>query len=76
MLALEWCCGIDFIEASPPILNYSGRIHELRKDGWLIDRRECESHGHGPGVQMWEWRITAPPQPLGDPLRMFEDGRP
>lgn len=63
MLTRDWICGIEFLappDGYPPILRYTGRIHELRKEGWLVDRRECSHglHNHGRGVQMWQWRIV------------------
>lgn len=59
----DWRCGVDFLNPSdggPPILRYTGRLHELRRAGYLIHRRPCESHDHD--AQMWEWKLIALPQ--------------
>ena len=63
MLSRGWVCGAEFLTASPPILRYTGRIHELRRDGFQIDRRPCSHpwHDHGPGVYMFQWHIVATP---------------
>lgn len=60
-LERQWCCGLLFLDPpdnGPPILRYTGRIHELRKDGFYIDRRSCEHPWHQHDAQMWEWRIV------------------
>jgi hypothetical protein len=63
MMSNGWICGALFLSASPPVIRYTSRIHELRRDGYQIDRRPCRHpwHSHGPGVQMWEWKIVAQP---------------
>jgi hypothetical protein len=57
-----WTCGLDFLNPAdgyPPILRYSSRISELRRDGFYIDRRECENRLHDhPHSTMWQWRIV------------------
>lgn len=64
MLSRGWVCSVEFISSPPdgyaPILRYTGRIHELRRDGWLIDRRTCSHglHNHGKGVQLYQWHIV------------------
>jgi hypothetical protein len=70
MLRRGWVCGVDFLgHARPPIVRYTGRIHELRNDGYQIDRRPCQApfHDHGPNVQMWQWKLVGEP---GDPTRL------
>lgn len=61
-LRRRWTCGVDFLrpdDGYPPILRYTGRIHELRHDGWLIDRRPCKNPDHNHLFStMWQWRIA------------------
>ena len=61
MLERGWVCGGEFISASPPILRYTGRIHELRRDGFQIDRRACTHPWHEHTARMWQWHIEATP---------------
>ena len=67
----DWCCGVDFLNPSDggsPILRYTGRLHELRQAGYLIDRRPCQSHAHN--AQMWEWKLVGvPTEPVDDDKR-------
>jgi len=55
-----WVCGVQFHEAG--IYRYSARIHELRRQGCLIDSRRCDRpyHQHRDG-QMDEWRLVWEP---------------
>ena len=65
----DWCCGLGFLDPSdggPPILRYTGRLFELRRAGYRIDRRPCQAHDHGPTTQMWEWRLVGVPQPVNE----------
>lgn len=66
MLRRGWVCGVNFLNSNPPIVRYTGRIHELREDGYQIDRRPCDHpwHQHGAGVHMWQWKLVGEP---GDP---------
>lgn len=36
-------CGTEFLKEYLP--RYAARIHELRRDGWIIIRRQCDG-GH------------------------------
>jgi len=61
MLTAGWVCGVGFLtpgDGLPPILRAGARMHELRRDGWLIDRRRCQAPWHDHDAQMWEWRIV------------------
>ena len=60
----NWTCSTDFIDAH--ILRYTARIGEARKNGYVIDRRPCQSHDHGRGIRLWEWRLLATPEPPDD----------
>lgn len=62
LLARGWVCGAEFLDPPdgyPPILRYSAHFHSLRREGWLIDRRECEHglHRH-PFSTMYQWTIV------------------
>ena len=62
MLQRGWMCGIEFLDPPDglsPILRYSAHFHSLRREGWLIDRQECEHpwHNHRRST-MYQWRIV------------------
>ncbi len=68
MLA-EWCCAVDFGHSGPPILAY-----ELRRQGFAIERRRCESpyHQHRKRSSLYQWCIVARP---GEPVPLPGVGR-
>ena len=37
-------CGTDFLRAYVP--RYGARIHELRREGWVIVKSKCDRHVH------------------------------
>ena len=45
-------CGTDFLRSYVP--RYAARIHELRREGWVIDRRPCDRHEHGSTQWIYE----------------------
>jgi hypothetical protein len=73
MLA-DWCCAVDFVNAEPPILAYCARIFELRRQGFVIERRRCESpyHQHRRRSSLYQWSIVARP---GEPVPLPGVGR-
>ena len=65
MLLDGWVCSTGFLAVYLP--RHSPRIHELRKAGYLIERRLCESHDWHESTQ-YEWTIVAVPYyPEGEP---------
>jgi len=54
MLEAGWTCGTEFLDERLP--RYAARIHELRADGVLVERRACERHSHRSG--QFEWRAV------------------
>lgn len=59
MLLDGWVCGTDFLAAYLP--RHSPRIHELRKAGYLIDRRRCEHPYHEHESAQYQWTIVGVP---------------
>ena len=62
MISRGWLCGIEFLsppDGNSPILRYSAHFHSLRREGWLIDRRECEHpwHNHREST-MYQWKLV------------------
>ena len=64
-----WVCAISFNNGSfdrgKPILRYTARFHDLRREGWYIERRKCEDIWHTHDAPIYEWRIPPvdPEQP-------------
>ena len=69
MLSGGWVCGVSFLETHLP--RYSPRIHELRREGFQIDRRICQHPWHDHWTVQYQWRIVGLP---GEPGRLFGDG--
>lgn len=60
-----WTCATWFLNQYLP--RYGARIWDLRRAGYYIDRRVCQSHDWHQTTQ-YEWRITATPVVVeGDP---------
>lgn len=59
MLERGWVCGSHFLDARIP--RYSAHVHELRRAGYMVERRPCEHPWHEHRSLMYEWRITARP---------------
>jgi hypothetical protein len=58
MLVDDWVCATTFLEQRIP--RYGAHIFALRRAGFIIDRRRCESHTWHESTQ-WEWHIGAFP---------------
>lgn len=70
-LTRGWTCGVTLLEEER-LPRASARIHELRLDGWYVERRRCANPSHKHRTAQWEWRIDRMPaedgQLFGDPL--------
>lgn len=65
LIAESWTCGTTFLELRLP--RATARLHELKRDGYVIQRRRCISHDWHESPQ-WEWRLEASPvKPEGEP---------
>lgn len=51
----EWVCGRVFL--GNYISEYRTRINELRKQGFKINTRKCQSHKHKGGMQEWKLEV-------------------
>jgi hypothetical protein len=63
-LILSWLtmgpvCGTTMHAAN--IGRYGGRLHELRKRGWLIDKRPCENLNHSHTTRQQEYFLENSP---------------
>ena len=65
LLDNDWVCAVDFLRLSPPIVRYGARIFQLRKDGYVIWRRDCENPNHGHQTRQYEWSLIAVPETPG-----------
>lgn len=58
MLLDGWVCSTTFLDRRLP--RATARIFDLRRQGYLISRRQCESHDWHETTQ-YEWKIEAVP---------------
>lgn len=49
-------CGTTFLRAHIP--RYPARILELRREGWVIDRRPCEIETHRHESTQWVYEMV------------------
>ena len=50
-----WTCGTDLLAAHMP--RYAARIHELKAQGWPIERRRCQNPWHTHRGCQYEWHV-------------------
>ncbi len=55
MLEDGWTCGTWFLRCYIP--RYGARIFELRRLGYRVKRRQCQTHFHT--GRQYEWRLVA-----------------
>lgn len=57
----RWVCAVEFNNGSfdrgKPILRYTARFHDLRQEGWYVERRKCENEYHDHDAPIYQWRI-------------------
>ena len=50
-----WTCGTVLLRCYIP--RYAARILELRRQGFRVERRRCQTHPHASA--QFEWRVTS-----------------
>ena len=51
----EWTCGTEFLAAYLP--RYGARIWDLKRLGYVIEKKRCTAHQHV-SIQ-WAWRLRS-----------------
>lgn len=51
-------CGTTFLRNQIP--RYGARLAELRRDGWVIDRRLCDKSTHYHESRQWVYDVVHP----------------
>lgn len=54
-----WICASQFLDQHIP--RYGARIHELKRQGYSIERRLCAHPWHNHRSTQYQWRIVGEP---------------